>query len=169
MVAIQDIEPPRFGMSTSDNNRFVRAWHEVSSDKFAYPALSFNAVDTSKKWYPYNNGGEFRRWYGDNGDVVNWENDGYEIKGFGRAAIRNKDFYYRSGITWTAISSAKISVRAFDYGFLFSSAGFCIFEENLKLYITDANHREVCRLNNHWESDCTRDRFHYRFKFRQST
>ena len=132
---IQDIEPPRFGMSTSDNNRFVRAWHEVSSDKFAYPALSFNAVDTSKKWYPYNNGGEFRRWYGDNGDVVNWENDGYEIKGFGRAAIRNKDFYYRSGITWTAISSAKISVRAFDYGFLFSSAGFCIFEENLKLYI----------------------------------
>ena len=122
-------------MTTSDNNRLVRVSHEVSSDKFAYPALSFNAVDTSKKWYPYNNGGEFRRWYGDNGDVVNWENDGFEIKGFGRAAIRNKDFYYRSGITWTAISSAKISVRAFDYGFLFSSAGFCIFEENLKLYI----------------------------------
>lgn len=132
---IQDIEPPRFGMSTSDNNRFVRVWHKISADKFAYPELSWEKVDHTKKWYPYNNGGEFRRWYGDNGDVVNWENDGAEIKGFGRAAIRNKDFYYKSGITWTAISSAKISVRAFDYGFLFSSAGFCIFEENLKLYI----------------------------------
>jgi hypothetical protein len=132
---IQDIEPPRFGMSTSDNNRFVRIWHEVSLSKFAYPAESLELVDLSKKWYPYNNGGEFRRWYGDNGDVVNWENDGSEIKGFGRAAIRNKDFYYKSGITWTAISSAKISVRAFDYGFLFSSAGFCIFEDDLRLYI----------------------------------
>lgn len=132
---IQDIEPPRFGMSTSDNNRFVRIWYEVSYEKFAYPAKDYYSVDKQKKWYPYNNGGEFRKWYGDNGDVVNWENDGQEIKGFGRAAIRNKDFYYKSGITWTAISSSKISVRAFDYGFLFSSAGFCIFEEKLKLYI----------------------------------
>lgn len=132
---IQDIEPPRFGMSTSDNNRFVRIWHEVDISKFAYPVLGPSEVNMTAKWYPYNNGGEFRRWYGDNGDVVNWENDGEEIKGFGRAAIRNKDFYYKSGITWTAISSAKISVRAFDYGFLFSSAGFCIFEKTLKEYI----------------------------------
>ena len=132
---IQDIEPPRFGMSTSDNNRFVRIWHEVSLSKFAFPALSLAEVDKTKKWYPYNNGGEFRRWYGDNGDIVNWENDGLEIKGFGRAAIRNKNFYYQAGITWTAISSARISVRAFDYGFLFSSAGFCIFEKDLKFYI----------------------------------
>lgn len=132
---IQDIEPPRFGMSTSDNNRFVRIWHEVSLSKFAFPALSLAEVDITKKWYPYNNGGKFRRWYGDNGDIVNWENDGLEIKEFGRAAIRNKDFYYQAGITWTAISSARISVRAFDYGFLFSSAGFCIFEKDLKFYI----------------------------------
>ncbi len=132
---ISDIEPPRFGMSTSDNNRFVRIWHEVSVKKFALPAYSLNTVDKQRKWYPYNNGGEFRRWYGDNGDVVNWEKDGLEIKAFGRAAIRNKDFYYKAGITWTAISSSKISVRAFEYGFLFSSAGFCIFEDTLKLYL----------------------------------
>lgn len=132
---LQDIEPPRFGMSTSDNNRFVRIWHEVSLEKFAFPALELECVNISKKWYPYNNGGEFRRWFGDNGDVVNWEHNGAEIKAFGRAAIRNKDFYYKSGITWTSISSSKISVRAFDNGFLFSSAGFCIFEDNLKLYI----------------------------------
>lgn len=137
---INDIEPPRFGMSTSDNNRFVRMWHEVSYNKFAHPVETMDEVDFSKKWYPYNNGGEFRRWYGDNGDVVNWENDGYEIKGFGRAAIRNKQFYFKSGITWTAISSAKISVRTFEYGYLFSSAGFCIFvEENKKIILALMN------------------------------
>ena len=133
--SIGDIEPPRFGMSTSDNNRFVRVWHEVGYNKFAVPTTYLEDVDKTKKWYPYNNGGEFRRWYGDNYDVVNWENDGLEIKGFGRAAIRNKNFYYMPGITWTAISSAKISVRSFDCGFLFSSAGFCIFEKTYKNYI----------------------------------
>ena len=143
---INDVEPPRFGMSTSDNNRFVRVWHEVAFNKFAVPANSLKEVDRSKKWYPYNNGGDFRRWYGDNADVVNWENDGLEIKGFGRAAIRNKDFYYRQGITWTAISSAKISVRAFEYGFLFSSAGFCIFEEQHKKFILALMNSNVARL-----------------------
>ncbi|WP_404352362.1 BREX-1 system adenine-specific DNA-methyltransferase PglX [Caproicibacterium sp. XB2] len=141
---IQDIEPPRFGMSTSDNNRFVRIWHEVNFCKFAKPAFELERVDKEKKWYPYNNGGDYRRWYGDNGDVVNWENDGLEIKGFGRAAIRNKDFYYQAGITWTAISSAKISVRLFDYGFLFSSAGFCIFEREFKYYLLAFMNGKVC-------------------------
>ena len=82
-----------------------------------------------------NNGGEFRRWYGNNYDVVNWQNDGEEIKSFGRAAIRNKDFYLYEGITWTAISSAKIAVRRFGFGFLFSSAGFCIFSNEHGNYL----------------------------------
>lgn len=129
--SINDIEPPRFGMSTSDNNRFVRVWYEVGFNKFAYPQITFEAVDRDKKWYPYNNGGEFRKWYGNNIDVVNWEHDGAEIKAFGRAAIRNKDFYFHKGITWTSRGD-RMSVRAFEYGFLFSSAGFCIFEEKRK-------------------------------------
>ena len=132
---INDIEPPRFGMSTSDNKRFVRAWHEISNEKFAIPKDNIEEIEYNKKWFPYNNGGEFRRWYGNNIDVVNWENEGKEIKEFGRAAIRNKDFYYKKGITWTAISSYKIAVRSFNYGFLFSSAGFCIFEKKYSNYI----------------------------------
>ena len=143
---INDIEPPRFGMSTSDNNRFVRTWAEISYSKFAVPQEALEDVQTNKKWYPYNNGGEFRRWYGDNYDVVNWENDGAEIKAFGRAAIRNKSFYYRQGITWTAISSAKISVRAFNYGFLFSSAGFCIFEDKYKNLLLALLNNNVGRM-----------------------
>lgn len=108
---INDIEPPRFGMSTSDNNRFVRTWFEVSFDKFAYPQATLDDVQRDKKWFPYNNGGEYRKWYGNNFDVVNWENDGLEIKGFGRAAIRNKDFYYQKGITWTSISAKIVFVK----------------------------------------------------------
>lgn len=124
---IQDIAPPRFGMSTSDNHRFVRLWHEIGCDKFSFPAAEEALVDKGKKWYPYNNGGQFRKWYGNNYDVVNWEHSGSEIKAFGRAAVRNKRFYFRPGITWTAISGAKIAVRAFGCGFIFSSAGFCVF------------------------------------------
>jgi hypothetical protein len=60
-------------------------------------------------------------------DVVNWGDDGKEIKDWGKAAIRNSVYYYNAGVTWTAISSANIAVRAFNYGYVFSNAGFCIF------------------------------------------
>lgn len=132
---IHNIGQPRFGMSTSDNARFVRSWSEISYISFAHPATEEFNVEISKKWFPYNNGGEFRRWYGNNYDVVNWENDGSEIRTFGRAAIRNSAFYLKKGITWTAISSAKIAVREFEYGFLFSSAGFCIFSDRYGSYL----------------------------------
>lgn len=143
---IENIEPPRFGMSTSNNDRFVRLWYEVSYAKFARPAHSFDDVEKSKKWFPYNNGGDFRRWYGNNFDVVNWEQDGKEIKDFGRAAIRNAKFYYQTGITWTSISSAKISVRAFGYGFLFSSAGFCIFTDKCREFLLALMNSKVSQL-----------------------
>lgn len=87
-----------------------------------------------QKWYPYNNGGEYRRWYGDNADVVNWGDNGQEIKTWGKAAIRNNG-YYQEGITWTAISSGNIGVRAFDFGFVFSNAGFCVFGNESRKYI----------------------------------
>lgn len=69
------------GMRTGDNTRFLRLWHEVSIDKFCYNADSAESAQSSgAKWFPYNKGGEFRKWYGNTESVVNWENDGYEIK-----------------------------------------------------------------------------------------
>lgn len=134
-LSINDINPPRFGMSTSDNKRFVRAWTEIGFNQFSIPKKNYKLIDHTKKWYPYNNGGKFRRWYGDNNDVVNWKNDGEEIKQFKRSAVRNQDFYLHPGITWTAISSGRIGVRFFDAGFLFSSAGFCIFGDKNRKYL----------------------------------
>ncbi|MDY4561684.1 MAG: BREX-1 system adenine-specific DNA-methyltransferase PglX [Peptostreptococcus porci] len=116
-----DLAKPRQGMATADNGRFVRKWYEVAINK---TSLRKNAYS---KWIPYNNGGGFRKWYGFNTDVVNWENNGLEIKSFPKAYVRNERDYFKSGITWNAITSSDVSVRYFGEGFIFSNAGMAIF------------------------------------------
>ena len=119
--SLSTVGKPEQGMATADNARFVRCWFEVSYDKISI----FN--NDEAKWFPYNNGGGFRKWYGYNTDVVNWENDGQEIKAFPKAYIRNEKDYFKSGITWNAITSSDVSVRYFPEGFIFSNAGMAIF------------------------------------------
>lgn len=118
---LNQIGKPEQGMATADNGRFVRKWYEVAINK---TSLLKNAY---KKWIPYNNGGGFRKWYGFNTDVVNWENNGLEIKSFPKAYVRNERDYFKSGITWNAITSSDVSVRYFGEGFIFSNAGMAIF------------------------------------------
>lgn len=112
----------KFGLSSANNDRFIRRWNEISSNKFAINGGSY--------WYPINNGGEFRKWYGNREDVLNWYNDGATIKQ-NKGTIRNKQFYFKPGLTWTSISSGRLSVRLFeDNKSLFTSAGFCAFPKN---------------------------------------
>lgn len=118
---------PKQGMATADNNRFVRKWYEPNYEK-----IGFNS-ESDKKWYPYNNGGGYRKWYGFNTDVVNWENNGSEIKSFPKAYVRNESDYFKKGITWNAITSSYISVRYFGDGFIFSNAGMAIFSDESTL------------------------------------
>ena len=118
---LNQIGKPEQGMATADNGRFVRKWYEVAINK---TSLRKNAYS---KWIPYNNGGGFRKWYGFNTDVVNWENNGLEIKSFPKAYVRNERDYFKSGITWNAITSSDVSVRYFGEGFIFSNAGMAIF------------------------------------------
>ena len=120
-VSLEKIGKPEQGMATADNGRFVRCWYEVNNRKISI----FESMQA--KWYPYNNGGGFRKWYGFNIDVVNWENDGREIKAFPKAYVRNERDYFKSGITWNAITSSDVSVRFFEEGFIFSNAGMAIF------------------------------------------
>ena len=100
------------GVQTGNNDRFVRNWHEVS--------VRSDDLDT---WVPYNKGGEFRKWYGNNHYYVNWANDGEEIKSQTNSCIRGEEYYFRPGITWSDITSAKSSFRAFDSGHLFDAKG----------------------------------------------
>lgn len=126
-ILLSQVASPKQGMATSDNARFVRKWYE--------PDISKVALNNSNelKWFPYNNGGGFRRWYGFNTDVVNWENNGSEIKSFPKAYVRNEKDYFKKGITWNAITSSDISVRYFGEGYIFSNAGMAIFTTEEKL------------------------------------
>lgn len=129
-ISLLKIGKPEQGMATADNARFVRCWYEVEKEKI------FIFGNTCSKWYPYNNGGGFRKWYGFNIDIVNWENNGQDIKAFPKAYVRNEKDYFKSGITWNAITSSDVSVRYFGEGFIFSNAGMAIFtDEQYQKYL----------------------------------
>ena len=115
------------GIKTGDNNRFVRLWPEVDYKR--------TSIYGGAKWFPYNKGGEYRRWYGNNDNVVNWENDGLEIKSFRdengklRSRPQNLIFMMREGLTYTDISSSYFGIRWSDSGFVFDATGSMIFPD----------------------------------------
>ncbi|MFU0783154.1 MAG: BREX-1 system adenine-specific DNA-methyltransferase PglX [Thermoanaerobacterium thermosaccharolyticum] len=123
-----DIAEPRQGLATADNDRFLRIWHEVDINKIGF---GFKSRDEAKKsglkWFPYNKGGSYRKWYGNNEYVVNWYDDGYEIRNFKRAVVRNHNYYFREGITWSFVSSSRFGVRYSQNGFIFDVGGSSIF------------------------------------------
>lgn len=101
----------RNGMKTGDNNQFVRLWWEVADSKFNSTANSANeAVQSGAKWFPYNKGGEYRKWYGNNDCVVNWENEGTCVFGKAKIEKRNVQDYpnklkFLPSATWSLITS----------------------------------------------------------------
>ena len=122
------------GLATADNNRFLRLWNEVSFSKIGYNmSNSQEALESKKKWFPYNKGGEFRKWYGNQEYLVNWENDGYEIKNFYdekgklRSRPQNTEYYFKESISWTDITSSGNSFRYYPKGFLYDVTGMSYF------------------------------------------
>lgn len=124
----------RQGLATGDNSIFARLWHEVSAASFSTQAKS--CADTKKlkeKWFPYNKGGEFRRWYGNLQWLVNWSNDGAEIRDFKdekgkiRSRPQNTDCYFQEGITWSDVTSGHLSVRALPLGCVYDISGHSAF------------------------------------------
>ncbi len=126
---------PRQGLATGENARFVREWWEVTQTASCYDCSSIaQSVESGCKWFPYNKGGDFRKWYGNNECVVDWQNDGAAIKEFSGSVIRNPDCYFKPSITWSKISSGSIAFRYKPYGHVFDVAGTSIFadDETLK-------------------------------------
>lgn len=125
------LAPCRQGVATADNDRFLRLWHEVSISKLGigYPGAQ-EAKASKLKWFPYNKGGDFRLWYGNNDYVINWYNDGAELKSTKpKAVIRNPEFFFKNSVTWTLISSAKFGVRFSDSGAIFDVGGSGCFPD----------------------------------------
>ncbi|CAJ2235473.1 hypothetical protein CPBBRM18_IMEEAPEM_01992 [Companilactobacillus paralimentarius] len=129
---------PRQGMATSDNKRFLKEWYEVDQKKIMFNAVNADEARQSlKKWFPYNKGGSYRKWYGNNSLVVNWENSGEKVMQLATKlyksptrTIKNIPYYFRNGLTWSALSSGDISFRYSDYGCLFDSKGPMVFIDN---------------------------------------
>lgn len=144
------IAKPKLGMRTGNNDLFIRLWAEVSIKKSGFGCN--DALDAKKsglKWFPYNKGGEFRRWYGNNDYLVNWENDGFEIKKSTLEAypeltwdnlgwkISNERDFFKPSLEWSRISSSYLGVRISTGGFLFDTNGSSAFpnESDLKFIV----------------------------------
>ena len=133
-IKFEDLGLPRQGLGTTDNNRFLKQWFEVNNSKIKLDALSkIEAKQSGKKWFPYIKGGGFRRWYGNYNEVVNWENDGAEIKkaliGKNPNIARSESLYFRKGMSWGLISSFGFSCRKIDYNCIFDVGGSMAFPD----------------------------------------
>ena len=135
--SLGDYGEAREGLTTGDNDRFLRLWHEVNFSKVNFNIQNKDeASKLSIKWVPYQKGGNFKRWYGNTNYVVNWENNGYEIKnnktkeGRVRSHNYNENYIFRKGITWTGLSSGLFGARMSPTGFLFDSKGKMFFCNN---------------------------------------
>lgn len=131
---VGEIAAPKKGLDSADNDRFVRHWFEPSVRTVGFAMNQETAKESHKKWFPLNSGGNFRKWYGNFEKVINWQNDGAEIKAFPKSYIRAKDFYFFEALSWTKISSSKFGIRYAPQGFIFDSAGQSIFESKGNLY-----------------------------------
>jgi type II restriction/modification system DNA methylase subunit YeeA len=132
---LNEIAEPRQGLITGENNRFIRYWYEVDFKKIGFNfANRAMFQDAKMKWAPINKGGGFRRWFGNDLDVVNWFDDGIEIRKFGaedgekpRSRAQNMDFYFKPGVTWGAVSSGSFSCRFTPIGSIFDIGGASCF------------------------------------------
>ncbi|EBG4021811.1 BREX-1 system adenine-specific DNA-methyltransferase PglX [Salmonella enterica] len=149
-VKLKEMADAKQGMATSDNERFLRYWTEVSHKNIKFGCRTHNESQVShQKWYPYNKGGTFRRWYGNHEYVVNWKNDGEELKDFveelnklrpgGR--LKNQEYYFLECINYSSLSSGFFSARYTNTGFLFDTKGSGIFPKdgNVKAFLSLLN------------------------------
>ncbi|MGE6596391.1 BREX-1 system adenine-specific DNA-methyltransferase PglX [Bacillus proteolyticus] len=139
-ISIGEIAETRKGMVTADNNRFIRHWTEIESTKYGLNiSTRQQALISKKKWFPYQKGGSYRKWYGNNEYVVNWENDGQELlnmKGNGYkvgSTNHNLDYIFKPVISWTKVTNLKFSARFNPNGYLFDDASPFCYADNLEI------------------------------------
>ena len=134
------------GLQSSDNNRFLRFWHEVSITNIRFRKGLIEPLENSLyKWIPHNKGGAFRKWYGNKNYIVNWKDDGKEIKEYSEyintikestmGVAPNSEYYFHRHISWSLITSGVFSCRYYDDGMIFDISAPSIFIENQDMLI----------------------------------
>ena len=139
-LALSAVASPCVGLQTADNARFLRLWSEVSRSRIGFGfENAASAARSGLKWFPCNKGGSFRRWYGNQEYIINWKDDGLEIKSFcdekgkQRSVIRNPKYYFQESISWSSISSnLGIAFRYYPKGFIFDHAACNIYTNNIE-------------------------------------
>ena len=134
---VSDYGATRNGMTTGSNDTFMRSWYEVSAEKSFYKASSAEeALESGCKWFPYNKGGELRKWYGNFDFVLNWEEDGRDLKNANNSILRNRDYYFRDCITWSLTNSGGVfGARIRPCGSLFDVNGMSLFLDKDRNYV----------------------------------
>lgn len=123
-IPLKNFADLRQGMSTANNDLFLRLWFEVSEDNISYHSeTTQQAIESKKKWFPHTKGGGARKWYGNNDYIVNWYNDGEEIRNYPGSAPRSTQYYFREGLSWSTLSSGFISFRYEPKGFTMNTKG----------------------------------------------
>lgn len=131
---MKDIAEPRMGLTTGQNEKYLRIWHEVDFSHIGFRMNRKNAIHSMLKWFPYNKAGNYRKWYGNREYVVNWFNDGYELQTTRHpdgkriwAHNFNLEYIFKSHISWNDITSGNVSFRLYENGFLFDAAAAVAF------------------------------------------
>src|SRR6266545_3428266 len=125
---LEDIAPVRQGFQTGENGRFIRVWLEVDYKKIEFHASTKEDVFRSgKKWVPYNKGGAFRKWFGNNEFIVAFDEKNYATLAKSGNCLPSRHLYFKSSLTWSAVSISAFSARVSPRGFTFSSVGACAF------------------------------------------
>ena len=118
------------GMTTGENDRFLRLWYEAEQRKTCTFARNIDeAVESKAKWFPYNKGGDYRKWYGNEEWMINWEYDGEDAKAYGHLVPRSQRYMFQPQITWSKISSGSAAFRFKEAGHMFDVAGLCLFPD----------------------------------------
>ena len=140
---LSEAAKPRQGLATSDNQRFLRRWHEVglSNTGFSHPSRE-SAKQSHLRWFPCQKGGNVRKWYGNHEYLVNWYDDGKEmialaaeLYGSPTRTVKNMPFYFREGITWSTLSSASFSMRYSPVGFVSETKGAVCFADDYAMLL----------------------------------
>ncbi len=132
---LSDIGNPRQGLATANNDRFLRQWSEVSIQSTALNCRSRSeSAMSGLKWFPYNKGGAYRKWYGNQTYLINWENDGRELNEMRpKSVIRSPDTYFKASLSWSKVTNGGFSMRFFPEGFIYDVAGCSVFFDNDRL------------------------------------
>ena len=149
-----EVGEAKTGMTTADNDSFLRLWNEVNILKSEFCTQDFQNSFNGKKWYPYNKGGEFRKWYGNREYLINWENNGKEIKenkdskGKKLASVRSENLYLKESLTWSFVSSSAFGIRYSPIGALFDNGGSSYFtnSENINYILGYLGSKLVFKL-----------------------